>query len=374
MRIGPGPATRVCAAMRPGQMHCTAWIRTDIFRSRALGPAGYGPTDLQQAYGLVGAASVNGSGQTIAIVDAYDDPNAEADLGVYRSTFALPACTTANHCFAKVNELGAASPLPTTDGTGGWEAEESLDLDMVSAVCPKCSIVLVEANSNNNLDLYTAEDAAVSNCGATEISNSWAGGEYPSETSDEVYFNHPGVPITVSAGDNGYGPSTTGYPSTSQYVTAVGGTTLNHVGATWPQTVWAGTGSVCSAYISQPAWQTSLGITYTSVCSKRIADDVSAVADPNTGVAIYDTFGGMCSAWCVFGGTSASSPIIAAVYALAGNGATLTGASYAYGHTASLTDVTSGSNGSCGSTYLCTAGVGYDAPTGWGTPLGTGAF
>ncbi len=379
MRIGPGPSERACSGVHIGQMRCTSWVRTDIARMRPAVPFGYGPSDLQTAYSLTGPSSTDGIGQTVIVVDAYDDLNAEADLGVYRTTFALPACTTANGCFLKVNENGATSPLPTTDPTGGWEVEESLDLDMVSAVCPNCNIILVEASTNNNTDLYASEDTAVNDCGASEVSNSWAGGEYSGEQNDEVHFNHPGVMITVSAGDNGYGPANAGYPTTSRYVTAVGGTTMNHVGSTWPQTAWSGTGSLCSQYIAQPAWQTALGSTYTSICSGRIANDVSADADPNTGVAVYDTFGGGngCSTWCVVGGTSASSPMIAAVYALAGNGASLNAASYSYSHTSFLTDITSGSNVSnlsCGGTYLCTAGVGYDAPTGNGTPIGIGAF
>jgi subtilase family serine protease len=355
-------------------MRCTAWVRTDIARSNASGPSGYSPANLQSAYSLTGPSGSNGTGQTVAIVDAYDDPHAESDLAFYRSTFALSACTTANGCFVKVNEAGATSPLPATDPSGGWEGEESLDLDMVSAICPNCNIVLVEANSNNSNDLYSAEDTAAATCGANVISNSWVGGEYSSETLDETHFNHPGVMITVSAGDNGYGPANTGYPAVSQYVTSVGGTSLHVNSGIWSQTVWSGTGSLCSQYIAQPSWQASLGISYTGVCGKRIANDVAAIADPNTGVAVYDTFGGSCSAWCVFGGTSASAPIVGAVYALAGNESTITYASYAYSHTGSLTDITSGSNGSCGGTFLCTAGAGYDGPTGNGTPLGIGAF
>jgi subtilase family serine protease len=292
---------------------------------------------------------------------------------VYRATFALSACTTANGCFLKVNEFGAPSPLPTTDPTGNWEAEESLDLDMVSAICPNCEIVLMETVDPGTNNLYGAEDTAVSTCGATIISNSWGGPEYLGETSDEFNFHHPGVMITFAAGDNGYGE---GYPATSQYVTAVGGTTMNHVGGLWPQTAWSGTGSLCSQYIAQPAWQTALGPSYTSICSMRISNDVSAVADPNTGVAVYDSCCGG-GGWGIYGGTSAATPIIGAVYALAGNGASLTYGSYPYAHTSHLTDVTSGSNGSCptpGASYLCAAGVGYDAPTGLGTPLGIGAF
>ncbi len=353
-----------------------AWIRTDI-RPNII-PSGYSPANLQAAYNLASASSADGGNQTVVIVDAYDDPMAEADLGVYRSTFGLSACTTANGCFLKVNEFGNPSPLPGTDVTGNWEAEESLDLDMVSAVCPNCEIVLMETVDPGFNNLYGAEDTAATTCGASVISNSWGGGEYPSEASDEVNFNHPGVMIAFAAGDFGYDPSNSGYPSGSRYVTSVGGTTLNHVGPNWTQSAWTGTGSICSAYIAQPAWQTALGSAYTSICGTRIGNDVSAVADPNTGVAVYDTFGGSqgCGTWCVFGGTSASTPIIGAVYALAGNGASLTYGSYPYTHVGgNLTDVTTGSNGACpGNTYVCNAAIGFDGPTGLGTPFGIGAF
>jgi hypothetical protein len=371
-RVGPGPASRACPIGGPGRVHCTAWLRTDVVAQST--PFGYGPADLQSAYCLAAASAAGGTGQTVAVVDAYDDPKAQSDLGIYRSTFALAPCTAANGCFSKVNEFGKPSPLPTTDPSGGWEAEESLDLDMVSAVCPNCKILFVEAVSDNNTDLYTAEDTAA-RLGANEISNSWNGSEYASEVNGEVYFNHPGVMITVASGDNAYNNPNEGYPATSRYVTAVGGTTLAPTGSSWQETVWPDTGSRCSSYISQPSWQQNLGSSDTSKCRMRIDNDVAAVADPNTGVATFDSFGGSkgCSAWCISGGTSVATPIIAAVYALAGNGASLTYGSYSYSHAGSLFDVTSGSNGGCGN-YLCNAEAGYDAPTGNGTPNGIGAF
>jgi subtilase family serine protease len=382
-RIGPGPAERVCPYGGPGHMRCLAWLRTDVTHEST--PFGYGPTDLQSAYDLASASASDGAGQIVAVVDAYDDPNAESDLATYRQTFALAACTTTNGCFLKVNESGNTSPLPGTDSTGGWEAEESLDVDMVSAVCPNCKIVLVEASTDNNSDLYTAEDTAVSTCGAGEISNSWNGSEYSGETGDEVYFDHPGVMITVASGDMGYDNPNEGYPATSQFVTAVGGTTLTNNGISWTETVWndgvvdgtlSATGSRCSQYIAQPSWQKNLGSAYTNVCGKRIDNDVAAVADPDTGVATFDSFGGKmgCLSWCVSGGTSVATPIIAAVYALAGNGASLTYGSYSYSNQSFLRDITTGSNGSCGGTYLCNAETGYDGPTGNGSPQGIGAF
>ncbi len=379
--IGPGPAAPVCPHVPSGFARCLAWIRTDLAHmDPRIGPSGYGPSQLQTAYNLTSASAANGAGVTVVIVDAFDDPHAEADLGVYRSTFGLPACTSANGCFKKVGQDGTNAHLPAPDTTGGWEAEESLDMDMVSAICPNCNIVLMEATSNISTDFYTAEDTAAGTCAAGIISNSWGINEYNTESADEFHFNHPGVMMTFSSGDAGYG---VGYPATSQYVTAVGGTSLTHSGGTWSETAWNGTGSGCSQFIAQPAWQTSLGSSYTNLCHKRIDNDVAAVADPNTGVAMYDSYGGTgqnsCSAWCVFGGTSVSAPVIAGVYAIAGNGGTLTYGSYSYTHTGSLTDVTSGSNGNSshpctGGSYLCTAKAGYDGPTGNGSPIGTGAF
>ncbi|GHE15091.1 putative Ig domain-containing protein [Streptomyces alanosinicus] len=365
------PTQHLCATAKPGQASCFAQRRTDIKQRlasalAAAAPSGLSPANLHSAYNLPTAA---GSGMTVGIVDAYNDPNAESDLGTYRSTYGLSACTKANGCFKQVSQTGSTTSLPTNDT--GWAGEEMLDIDMVSAVCPNCSIILVEANSASMADLGAAENEAVS-LGAKFVSNSWGGSEDSSQTSDDTsYFKHPGVAITVSSGDSAYGAE---YPATSQYVTAVGGTALNTSSNSrgWSESVWhtnstEGTGSGCSAYDPKPSWQTDTG------CAKRMEADVSAVADPATGVAVYDTFGG--SGWAVYGGTSASSPIVASVYALAGTpGASDYPAKYPYSHTSNLYDVTSGNNGSCSPSYFCTAGTGYDGPTGWGTPNGTAAF
>jgi subtilase family serine protease len=347
-----------CAAKpAPGYAACTALRRTDA-GARSFGPAvsGLTPANLLSAYKL----GSGGAGKTVAIVDAQDDPNAEKDLATYRSNFGLPACTTANGCFKKVNQTGGTS-YPT--GDTGWSEEISLDLDMVSAVCPSCHILLVEATSASYANLGTAVNEAVK-LGATAVSNSYGGGESSAETSYDSYYNHPGVAITVSSGDSGYGVE---YPAASRYVTAVGGTHLTASSTTrgWTETAWSGAGSGCSAYEPKPSWQ------HDSSCSRRTVADVSAVADPATGVAVYDSYGE--SGWLVFGGTSVASPIVASVYALSGNVSGVP-ASLAYSNTSSLFDVTSGSNGSCGGTYLCTAKAGYDGPTGLGTPNGTGAF
>lgn len=359
-------AAPVCPGPVPaGTVRCHALVRTDSSGTPLIAgsPAGYGPSQLRSAYQLPSGTA--GAGQTIAIVDAYDNPKAESDLGVYRSQFGLPPCTTANGCFRKVNQNGAAGSYPRADR--GWSQEIALDLDMVSAICPNCRILLVEATSSSLANLGAAVNTAAK-LGANGISNSYGASEFSSETNYEAYYNHPGVAITVSSGDSGYGVE---FPAASQYVTAVGGTSLTTASNTrgWSETAWSGAGSGCSAYVTKPAWQTDAG------CSRRTVADVSAVADPSTGVAVYDSYSYQgYSGWLVFGGTSVAAPIAASVYALAGNTASLTYGSYPYSHSSSLFDVASGSNGTCRASYLCTAEGGYDGPTGLGTPNGSGGF
>lgn len=359
-----GNAAQVCGSARPGEARCFAQVRIDIpSRIGLVGPnvAGYGPPDLVSAYRIPGGTA--GSGQTVAIVDAYNDPNAEADMGVYRSNFGLPACTKANGCFQQLNQNGNPSPLPANDNSG-WSEEESLDLDMVSAACPNCHIMLIEGNSASFLDLATAVDSGA-RLGANVISNSYGGGE--GGFSYNSHYNHPGHIITASSGDNGYGPQ---FPADSQYVISLGGTTLthsiNHRG--WLEVVWSGTGSGCSAVAPKPSWQ------HDPSCSNRTMNDVAADANPSTGVAVYDTYK-FLHGWAVFGGTSVSAPLVGAMYADAGNAGTLNyGQSLYMAPKGSLYDVTHGSNGSCGGSYLCTAKKGYDGPTGNGTPLGVKAL
>jgi len=352
--IPHGKHKQMCADVKAGSARCYARVRTNAAGEiQALAtPSGFGPAALQSAY----LAPTGGAGQTVAIVDAYDDPYAESELATYRSQFGLPPCTTANGCFRKVNQSGAASPLPVADS--GWAVEIALDLAMVSAVCPSCNILLVEATSATMSDLGAAENAAAA-LGPSAISNSWGGGESSSITTyDSQYFNHPGILITVSSGDYGYGVE---YPASSKYVLSVGGTSLATSTSSrgWAEAVWDGAGSGCSGYIGKPSLQTDPG------CSMRTVADVSAVADPNTGVAVYSTYEG---GWLIVGGTSASSPLVAAIFAAAGK--TTAGAAFPYTHNSAFYDVTTGSNGSCSPAYLCTGQVGFDGPTGWGTPNG----
>ena len=316
----PVTTMKVCMAPAAGSARCHARVRTDSSAkgkapARVATPAAgtlgnggaYDPGYLQSAYNLANAAASAGAGQTVAIVDAYDAPNAESDVNYYRSWFGLPACTTANGCFRKVNQSGAAGPYPSVDPS--WAQEISLDLDMVSAICPNCQIVLVEANSSSFADLGAAVNMAAT-LGVTAISNSYGAVEWSGETGYwESFYNHPGIAVTVSAGDNGYGVE---FPAATGYAIAVGGTTLNQATNTGSrnatETVWSGSGSGCSAYEPKPIWQHDVG------CLRRTVADVAAVADPATGVWVYDTTpANGRSGWLVFGGTSVASPIVSSV-------------------------------------------------------------
>jgi subtilase family serine protease len=354
---GTGNAQALCSAqdLRPGYARCFAWIRTDVSKSMQPNAGAYGPSDLQTAYNL--PSSTNGNGQTIGIVDAFGYPNAESDVTAYRSHYGLPACTTANGCFKKVDEHGGTNYPPTNSG---WDGEQALDLDMASAICPNCHIVLVEADNNNFGPLATAEDQAAKQ-GAGQISNSYGGGEF---AATNKHFSHKGVVITASSGDGGYGPQ---QPCSWASVVCVGGTTLTKVS---PRTEvgWIGAGSGCSALVKKPLWQTDKG------CTMRSESDVSATANPSFPVAVYLNGG-----FTAFGGTSVASPIIASVFALAGNHTKVKAAKgiWAAGGSSKLNDITAGAkNGNCPSQYpyICLPGVGYDGVTGWGSPNAVGAF
>src|SRR3954470_11336947 len=320
-----------------GAFRCMSALRVDlpVVPAATASHDGMGPSDLRKAYSLASAAVNNGKGQTVALVDAYDDPTIESDLATYRSYYGLPPCTTANGCFKKVNQDGEQGNYPAI-ANPSWEPEIALDVEMVSAVCPNCHILLVEANSADEAipapnpaqhsDLGASVDTAV-NLGATEVSNSYGSvGPVADQKFWDHYYSHPGVAITASAGDEDYG---TIWPAASPYVTAVGGTELAKDAASvrvLSETLWGslapvflpneaqGAGSGCSLWEPKPAWQHDAG------CSGRTVAGVAAVAD---GVAIYDSSAEI-GGWGVVAGTSVSSPIIAAVYALAGNAAKAT--------------------------------------------------
>jgi subtilase family serine protease len=345
------PFADLCGAARveKGSYRCHAKVRVDE-RGDAVkdsAPSGLSPADLRSAYNL---PSSGGHGRVVAVVDAFDNSNAESELATYRSQFGLPPCTTANGCFRKVGQDGSSN-LPASDS--GWAGEIALDIQMVSAACPDCRILLVEANSSANSDMSAAVNTAAS-MGASAISNSYGGDE---GFSDDEAYNHPGIVMTASSGDSGYGAE---FPATSRYVLAVGGTSLTKSASArgWVEAAWSNGGSGCSSVVTKPSWQ------YDGICSNRSEVDVAAVADPSTGVAIFS--GGY---WNVYGGTSAASPIVAGIFTLLSVGSA-NAASFAWRHASAFFDVTTGSNGLCAKPSLCNAGPGYDGPTGWGTPNG----
>ncbi|GAA2818750.1 peptidase S8 [Kribbella solani] len=361
-------AAKVCSAARTA--HTAVCNAIKLVDANGVAPAsaappstGLTPTGLRDAYKLNGLSA---GGRTVAIVDAYGYPNLERDLGVYRSQFGLSACTTANGCLRVIDQTGGTA-LPKFNV--GWAGEQALDVDAVSAAAPDAKIIVVQAKSAGFADLGAAVVTASKQAGVVAISNSYGGSDAADSTYGS-YYNHPGIAVTASTGDNGYQGGS--YPASSSYTTAVGGTSLvaasNSRG--WSETVWSGAGSGCSTYNTALSAAASFG----TGCSKRAMADVSAAADPaKGGMAIYYPTSRTASTWAQFGGTSEAAPIIASVYALSGNTAGYANA-LPYAHPGSLFDVTSGSNGSCPTTQWCNARAGWDGPTGLGTPNGTGAF
>jgi hypothetical protein len=346
-----GTPVAACMGTRLGRVQCDALFRAGIDPN----VSGLSPAAIQAAYNL--PSSTRGSGQIVAVVDAYDNPDVASDLATYRSHFGLPAAN-----FTKYNQKGKQRKYPS--GNTGWGVEIDLDVEMVSASCPLCTIYLIEANSNGWSDIQVAEEEAVK-LGATIVSNSFSG-----TGGSQSYFDSQHVTYLASTGDNGYGISD---PADFRRVVAVGGTTLTQGGhgRGWTESIWSGTGAGCSAIV-KPKWQHDPG------CKFRTANDVSAVADPYTGVAEFDTYAE--PGWVITGGTSVSSPLMAGVFALAGNSKEQDGGKTFWNksHQKHLYPVLTGNDGDCGGSYLCTAGTKqygtYSGPGGWGTPNGTGAF
>ena len=382
--IGPAaaePVTSTAAVQscprEPGHIACLSVHRPIAFsgaRSRSTlrpsattaGMTAYGPSDLAAAYRIPASHTA----ATVAIVDAFDAPTVEADLAVYRSQYGLPECSTANGCFRKVNQRGQSSPLPTADQ--GWAQESGLDVEMVSAVCPTCRILLVEADDDSlALPNIEASVKTATSMGARYVSMSWGTAETKVELSlDRFYLNVPGVTYVAASGDGDYGTS---WPAASPNVVSVGGTSLRRASSAsrgWTESVWGytdgtGTGSGCSSQEPKPVYQRTISST---LCARRALNDVSVVGDPNTGVAVYQD-----GSWWQFGGTSAGSPIIAAMYALAGTPTSTSSPSYPYAHRGSFNDIKGIANGYCGNA-LCTAGPGWDGPSGVGSPIGVAGF
>ncbi len=374
--------------------------------------------------------------QTIALVDAFDDPNIAADLKVYDEEFDLPACTEANGCFKKLNQRGEAGHPPSTkteaerEEAEGWALEISTDVEAAHAVCQNCRIVLVEAENSAYANLMAAETTASGVVGASEISNSWGGSEAELSEAEIAAFDHPGIVITASAGDDGYlnwdqweseplQYDEPDFPASAPTVVAVGGTHLTlGSGGTWAgESVWnddregqreGASGGGCSLRFPAPEWQHTIADWPSVGCeNRRAVADVAADADPDSGVAVYDSVpypyeenGKKRTSvlrWIPIGGTSLASPIVAAMFALAGGSHEVAyPAKTLYSHLGSdlLHDVTAGGNGDCDGDYtacmgsmkpispfdcgagvlICNAAVGYDGATGVGTPNGIGAF
>ena len=359
-------ARRACGTVTAQQFRCLALVAASgaqALTARA-DPAGYGAAELRDAYDL---PRTGGAGQTVAVVVAGDYPTAAKDLNVYRKQFGLRPCTVASGCFTKLNQAGVEGDYPRK--SHGWALEAALDLQMISVSCPRCRIVLVEANNPYFGPMLKAVDTAAAN--ADVVNNSYGAYEFTGIKQLAIHYDVDGVPMTVSSGDFGYEPAN--FPSSALSVISVGGTSLRHADNDrgWRERAWRFGGSGCSAYFAKPVWQTD------AACHMRTAADVSAVGDPRTGVSVYDSFGfDREKGWFVVGGTSASSPLVAGMIALAGDADTFTGADL-YASTGALHDVVAGTNRvfyRCEGSYICNGKPGYDAPTGNGTPDGVEAF
>jgi subtilase family serine protease len=360
------------ASVKRGEARCHARLVSDA-RGQAVEqtsvetatPSGYGPADLRAAYGITGAGDAS---TVVAVVDAYGYPNAESDLAVYRATYGLPPCTSANGCFTKYNQNGQKGPYPKQ--FFGWARETALDLDMVSTMCPGCRIILVEATTPALTNLGAAVGMAAA-LGAQVISNSYGAPEDSTTLAADAAYDVPGVAVVASSGDKGYGVE---FPASSPTVVAVGGTVLKRaptLARGWKETVWPGAGSGCSLIFGKPAWQTDTS------CLNRMVADVSAVASPGTPVSVYGPATGGGSTWLLLGGTSVAAPLIAGVYGVNRDPSKpnpLAAGARPYANPGALNDVTIGHNGTCVIAYFCTARTGYDGPTGLGTPKGPGAF
>ncbi len=354
------------AGNTPGPAGCHAKVRTDVPIQPSSTPAellsGMLPGWIQQIYNLPPLNLNDGAHVTVAVVVAFDDPAAEADLAVYRNTFGLPPCTTANGCFKKIAQDGSTN-YPALNV--GWAVEAATDIETVSAVCPACNIMLVEASSSNIPDLAAAVDRAAA-AGAKVISNSYGVPEASDNVQYDSHYNHPGVAVVASAGDRGYGAM---FPASSEYVIAVGGTTLYESAGGLSEVVWPLTNSGCSAFIKKPNWQHDPG------CKMRVMNDLAVVADPSTGMAVYDSIlNGSSGGWTVIGGTSIGSPIVSAIIAMGPHPEHYAGAQQLYNHANTFFSITSGSNGTCAIAYFCQSQPGYDGPTGIGAPNGNQAF
>jgi hypothetical protein len=380
LRRRPSTAQLAVEALESREMPSATVATTFHVKPLTVGssPSGYTPVQILEAYNFYSTSGTNnisfngalgnGAGQTIAIVDAYNDPNIASDLAAFDAEFHLAAPPS----FSVLNEKGQTTSLPAVDPSGGWEMEEALDVEWAHAIAPGASIVLVEANGPNDVDLDTAVTTAARLPGVSVISMSWAGTESSGETSQDSIFTtpsgHQGVTFVAASGDSG---SPSGYPAYSPNVVSVGGTSLylNGNNSYQSESTWSGSGGGISAYEAEPSYQLSVQST-----GKRTVPDVAFDADPNTGVAIYDSYDNPSGPWTQVGGTSMAAPSWAGILAIVNQGRVAEGGTTLIGATQTLPalyslpssdfhDITTGSNG----TYSAKAG--YDMVTGLGTPI-----
>ncbi len=355
----PRPASAasnsVCGPVKSGYMRCLAVLAQQRTPSYARRPYGLSPTMIKSAYGFPTDLAA-GQGKRIAIVTAYNHPHAEGDLSVFSREYGLPTCTTRNRCFLKVSQTGSTSSYPKPDP--GWALETSMDIEWAHAIAPGADILLVEANSASIGDLMKAEDYARAH--AQYVSNSWGGGEFPSQSKYDAHFVRSGVSFFVASGDDGLGAE---WPSSSPKVISVGGTSLKDIGApNLSETGWSGSGGGCSLYSKASGYQSAFPEYAKIGCSgKRATPDVSLDGDPTSGVSVYDStsYNGS-SGWFVLGGTSAATPMWAGRAAAS---RAVVNQRYVYGKSIKYRDITVGSNGS-------PCGVGYDLVTGRGSWIG----
>jgi hypothetical protein len=367
-----------CSAPRAHQVACVGLVRKAEPTRMQDTDINITPAQLQSAYGVTSAAANDGKGERVYVDVAYGYPTAESDLATYRQRFALPACSTASGCFQVLNQEGQTSPLPPdsmAQDNDDWSLTDATVMDAISVICPNCDITLIEAQDDSGDGLMVAAKEATT-LGARFVALPWGFPEYPTESSDDsTYLRSKGVVYLAAAGNNGYSGGTF-WPQSSPDVVAVGGTTLTPASDArgWTETAWTTTydaSTGCSKYESKPSWQSGIS---DSVCATRASADVAALADPDDGFPVYDTSNSN-EGLTETGGTDLSAAIVIAMWALAGPTAPASQpAAVLYANANELTDITSGSTGTCTPTVLCTAGVGWDGPTGLGSPYGLAAF
>ncbi|MFF3515829.1 S8 family serine peptidase [Streptomyces sp. NPDC002573] len=373
-------AKQMCPDLKTRKWTCDIRAVTDETSKVRATPdfsgGGLTPLQLRSAYKL---PYNGGKGQTVVIISDGHSPTAESDLAVYREQFGLPSCTTTNGCF-RVVDKDYQTPVTNPGTSRTTTIETALDVDAVSATCPLCKIVVVEtdaADQQSALPMFDGNYNAIHTGGAKYISNSWTlGSEYPQEVGDNAAWDNPGGAVTFATGDWGFagiGGAGVGYPATASNVVAVGGTSLypasNQRG--WTESAWSGSGSGCSAYEPAPAWQEAES--QAAGCNgHRVEADMAVAADPDHGgLAIYSSANG---GWLQVGGTSEAAPIAATMFAMAGTSDPDGAASRLYSRPWAVNDVTTGSTGTCTPVILCTAGPGWDGPTGVGSPTSLALF